>query len=212
MRIVPSSLAAILLCLWPTALLAQGGSVLHVDGGVRFPDGTVQFSAVVNPGQVPVTGQTVSVHSGDDGDLRTGVKPPAPRFLDNGDGTATDRLTGLVWMRDMSCMGTSRTWEDSLTQIENLNEGSEFGCTGYSAAAYDDWRLANVKELASLLDYGQFPALPAGHPFVNAVDWYWTSTSRTGTNDRFIVGFSDGHVISDSDLSDYAVLPVRGGQ
>ena len=47
---------------------------------------------------VPATGQTDSVAAGDDGDLQKGVPWPDPRFTDNGDGTVTDHLTGLIWL------------------------------------------------------------------------------------------------------------------
>jgi hypothetical protein len=33
-----------------------------------------------------------------DGEIRAGVAWPTPRFTDNGDGTATDNLTGLTWL------------------------------------------------------------------------------------------------------------------
>ena len=41
-----------------------------------------------------------------------------------------------------------------------------------------DWRLPNLREMQSLMDYGQYaPALPAGHPFFNVESLYWTSTT-----------------------------------
>ena len=46
--------------------------------------------------ELPQTGQTVSDIVGDDGDLQIGVAWPTPRFVDNGDGTLTDNLTGLM--------------------------------------------------------------------------------------------------------------------
>jgi hypothetical protein len=56
--------------------------------------------------QVPKTGQTwcwnaggiliPCAGTGQDGDLRKGVSWPSPRFTDNGDGTVTDNLTGLI--------------------------------------------------------------------------------------------------------------------
>ena len=45
---------------------------------------------------VPKTGFTGSVATGDDGDLKKGVAWPSPRFTDHGNGTVTDKLTGLV--------------------------------------------------------------------------------------------------------------------
>jgi hypothetical protein len=43
-----------------------------------------------------------------------------------------------------------------------------------------DWRLPNVKELQSLIDFGTFfPALPPGHPFSGVQStFYWSSTTN----------------------------------
>lgn len=45
---------------------------------------------------VPPTGQTTSYVTGDDGALQKGRKT-SPRCVDNGDGTVTDKFTGLMW-------------------------------------------------------------------------------------------------------------------
>ena len=57
------------------------------------------------PAPVEKTGQTISYATGDDGELERGIdKPPLKdRFTDNGDGTVTDNLTGLIWMKDANC-------------------------------------------------------------------------------------------------------------
>ena len=57
---------------------------------------------------VPKSGQTSSNATGDDGDLQRGVAWPDPRFTDNGDGTVTDNLTGLIWLKNANCFGTRR--------------------------------------------------------------------------------------------------------
>ncbi|MGA9347827.1 MAG: hypothetical protein WBW48_03355 [Anaerolineae bacterium] len=36
--------------------------------------------------------------TGEDGELLKGVTWPSPRFTDNGNGTVTDNLTGLIWL------------------------------------------------------------------------------------------------------------------
>jgi len=53
--------------------------------------------------QLPQTGQARcydSAGTGQDGDIRAGVAWPVPRFMDNGDGTVTDNLTGLIWTQN----------------------------------------------------------------------------------------------------------------
>lgn len=66
-------------------------------------------------------------------------------FQDNGNGTITDNATGLMWTQDDD--GIGMTWLEALSYAESF----EF-------AGYDDWRLPNVKELQSLLDYTRSPA------------------------------------------------------
>jgi hypothetical protein len=50
--------------------------------------------------RVPKTGQTESFATGDDGDLQMCVSWPTPWFIDNGDETVTDKLTGLIWTQN----------------------------------------------------------------------------------------------------------------
>lgn len=56
------------------------------------------YTYATQPGTVrlPKTGQTTSYAPGDDGELQVGLAWPEPRFSDNGDGTVTDHLTGLM--------------------------------------------------------------------------------------------------------------------
>ena len=49
--------------------------------------------------RVPVTGQTTSYTTYDDGYYQTG-SVSAPRFVNNGNGTITDKVTGLMWIQD----------------------------------------------------------------------------------------------------------------
>ena len=61
-------------------------------------------------------------------------------FVDNENGTINDTATGLIWQQEDS--GVGMNWEDALSYAENLELGG-----------YDDWRLPNVKELQSIVDY-----------------------------------------------------------
>jgi hypothetical protein len=69
-------------------------------------------------------------------------------FKDNGDGTITDQASGLMWMQ--SDNGAAILWENALSYAEN-----------FSYAGYSDWRLPDVKELQSLLDYTRSPSTTA---------------------------------------------------
>ena len=97
------------------------------------------------------------------------------------------------------------TWQSALDYVKTLNTGG-----------HTDWRLPNVNELRSLVDYSQIgPCLPQGHPFTNVQSsGYWSSTTRAEhTVDAWIVNMHGGSVEyggkSDSGYS-YA-WPVRAG-
>lgn len=113
--------------------------------------------------------------AGQDGALRMGVAWPSNRFSDNSDGTVSDNLTGLVWLKDAGAMGRL-PWREAINACNTLKDGTH-GLTDKSQAG--DWRLPNLNELRSLIDYSKAaPALPAGHPFVSVESsLYWSSTT-----------------------------------
>ena len=69
-------------------------------------------------------------------------------FVDNGDGTITDRATGLMWSQ-ADDGGQGMNWQDALAWVEQMNAENYLG--------YDDWRLPDAKELQSIVDYGRSP-------------------------------------------------------
>lgn len=163
------------------------------------------------PTQVPKTGQTTSYATGDDGDLEKGVAWPNPRFTDNGDGTVTDNLTGLIWTKNADIWGAVN-WAAALSNCNSLANGTG-GLTDGSSAG--DWRLPNVKELQSLTDFGNFnPALPSGHPFVNVQNaYYWSgSTFAFGSGYAWTVALDNGDLNGSGKTDPNYVWPVRGGQ
>jgi len=138
--------------------------------------------------------QVRAVRGGQDGSLNN--------FVDNWDGTVTDTNTGLVWQQDGS---TYNTWEEALSYCENL-----------TLAGYNDWRLPNVNELQSLVDYSRHN--PAIDPvFSNTVSssypsGYWSSTTYViGPGYAWVVSFDHGY-IRVNDKRDYnsCVRAVRG--
>ncbi len=128
------------------------------------------------PAPVPATGQVVSFTLGDDADLLKGVAWPSPRFTDNGDGSVTDNLTGLIWLKNASsCLGQIN-WPDAIVAVANLASGM-CGLTDNSTSG--DWRLPSVKEMVSIVNFGVTqPAIAAGHPFLTVENYFhWSSSS-----------------------------------
>ena len=144
------------------------------------------LSAGAAPAPTPKTGETTSYAARDDGALQPGVAWPAPRFVDNANGSVTDNLTGLTWLKDANCFG-SQTWDNALAKANTLASGA---CSLGDGSEAGDWHLPNKNELWSLVDYGHSsPSLPAGHPFTSVQSsYYWSgSTYADSTNFAWFV-------------------------
>jgi len=194
------------------------GSAIVIDG-----DGYLNIETGLKGKAAPVerTGQTESYATGDDGNLQRGAIWPNPRFTDNGNGTVTDNLTGLIWLKDANCFGP-RSWTNALSDCNSLGAG-DCGLTDGSSAG--DWRLPNRKELDSLLDFRFYdPALSntvgtghweEGDPFtgMQLSDMYWSSTTlASSTGGAWGVGMGGGYSGTAGKGSTFSVFPVRGGQ
>ncbi len=114
---------------------------------------------------------------GQDGELVKGFAWGESRFVDNKNGTLTDLLTGLIWLKNANCFGWITSWEQALNLSNTLNSG-ECGLTDGSKEG--DWRLPNINELASLNHAGA-PAISVylnTHGFNNVQGYdYWSSTT-----------------------------------
>ncbi len=162
--------------------------------------------------KIPKTGQTTSYADGDDGDLQRGAEWPVPRFTDDGDGTVTDNLTGLMWLKG-ACF-QNKTWQEALDAIADFNDNPESlsWCGGYTGT-YNDWRLPNKNELHSLTDFSQhWPALPSEHPFLHVdTDKCWTSTTSAILEEcKWYVSMQYGNASYCGNPS--VAWPVRTGQ
>jgi len=192
--------AAILNCLLASLILIASNAC-HV---ARTASRPAETAAAAGPYAVPQTGQRTSYAAGDDGDLQAGAPWPAPRFRDNGNGTVTDRLSGLMWTQKASPAAGARDWEQAL-----------LGAAGCKDGGYSDWRLPNRNELASLIDLARNnPALPEGHPFTGVqLAYYWTSTTCANNEDHaWIIHFFSGFITHDDKGGTHGVWYVRDGR
>ncbi|MDH5546315.1 MAG: DUF1566 domain-containing protein [Gammaproteobacteria bacterium] len=175
---------------------------------------TAAQAAVVD---LPQSGRKVGQTRYDDGATQIGRSWPEPRFTDNGDGTLTDNLTGLMWLKDVSCSdtikivpgGASGDWEDAFRFVDALNDTSRtVHCMEYSAR-YSDWHVANIVEMTSLINHGidtrlsqlDWLLLPdvASHGFLNTGKVHmpvWTSTTAAAnTNKAWIVNLKGSETL-----------------
>ncbi len=84
----------------------------------------------------------------------------AERFVDNGNGTVTDTVTGLMWTKDANMFGTLN-WDDAMSS-----------CSSFSISGIGGWRLPSKDELVDL-----YRAIRGGHPFTGVQSYsYWSST------------------------------------
>ncbi|MBF0171618.1 MAG: DUF1566 domain-containing protein, partial [Nitrospinae bacterium] len=135
-------------------------------------------------------------------DAATAVNPPA--YRDNGDGTVSDLVTGLMWTRDP---GAKKSWAAAVAAAPNVRTGG-----------YADWRLPTVTELYSLIDFDgvtgtsaasstpyidtgvfafSYGNTAAGERFIDAQYWSATgyvSTTMNGEATAFGVNFADGRI------------------
>jgi hypothetical protein len=147
------------------------------------------------------------------------------RFTDNLDGTITDNLSGLVWLKDASCSGLAGTdtsgrgsWQTALDAVKTLAEGT---CGLSDGSTAGQWRLPNINELFSLGPFGNywqqsgpFVGLPSAPVYSPSPYTYWSTSTQQSTPDRawYAHVYNDTRSHFDKDDNTFYILPVRGGK
>jgi hypothetical protein len=159
------------------------------------------------------------------------------RYVDCGNGTVTDTSTGLIWLKQVDCLGIT-DWASAMTAAAGLKHGN---CNLTDGSSPGDWRLPTADEwnatmwAASLLNCHEKggPGIPL-HPFLTndsglacwvvgpssfasaSDNWggFWTSSSLSnepfdGLFARFDTRF--GFVDVTGRGGREGVWPVRGG-
>jgi len=140
------------------------------------------------------------------------------RFTDNNNGTATDKRTGLVWLKNANPCDT-KSWAAAGIYCSNLASG-QAGLTDGSVAG--QWRLPAKEELEGIgtdppmaweSDYPSVNWTKPGEPFLNVKsDNYWSCTSYTlDPSEAWYVIMYSGGVYCTSKSQPRYVWPVRGG-
>jgi hypothetical protein len=122
-------------------------------------------------------GETSTVTLSPEGGVQQVTMSVAPdeRFVDNGDGTVTDKKTNLMWVKNGWRLDffSAVNWRDAIKK-----------CADFKYSGYTDWRLPTIKEWESLLDISkEFPALAEPNPFENIIVHmpYWSNTGYGST-------------------------------
>jgi hypothetical protein len=122
------------------------GKIWLVKGNSINVLATGQTLCYDNAGIVPCPG------TGQDGERQNGAAWDANRFVaDAAEGTVTDTVTGLVWLKNPTCVA-SKKFEDGLAWSNNLASGT---CSLNDGSTAGQWRLPNRNELMSLINYSE---------------------------------------------------------
>jgi hypothetical protein len=105
--------------------------------------------------------------------------PPGRYEIDANQGTVTDRLTGLVWQREVH----TYAWQDAKRYCAN------------QSPAEAGWRLPSMKELQTIVDESQSNPAIDNRAFPDTPPaWFWSSSAAAGSSNRaWSVDFHSGH-------------------
>lgn len=175
---------------------------------------TYSFNSGMNCGgrwYHPDTGQHVhySTAPGDDSHYNPAAVQPGYTVLNpvGVSSVTVDNVTGLIWVTNMVDAGvpytSSSTWENALTLCEDLNY-----------AGYTDWRLPDVRELASIVDFGKAtaPRINTTYFLNTASGYYWISTTYAPlSTSAWVIDFNSGNLSTGVKTVKYYVKCVRAG-
>jgi len=133
---------------------------------------------------------------------------PTLDYTDNGDGTVTDNNTNLMWVKEPGAIGgvwgapgtpALMSWNVGLDECELLNY-----------AGHSDWRMPNIKELMSIVDFSRMPScIDPAFTFVQLAGYWSSTTYATMTAMAWQIKFSDGGMETNIKVNFDFVRPVR---
>jgi hypothetical protein len=201
-----------------------------VAGNIKNGVNLFGVTGTASAGGLQETGQTLCYNTGgtviacagtgQDGELQKGV---ANSFTDNGDGTITDNLTGLMWEK-LSDDGTIHD-KDTIYTWANAFADKVATLNSTVFAGYSDWRVPNAKELQTLQNFGAVN--PATFTAFNTACsaactvltcsctrsyYYWSSTTyQYFPSSAWIVSFNYANTSNGNKTDSYSVRAVRAG-
>jgi len=114
---------------------------------------------------------------------------PTSKYIQHTNGTVTDSQTDLMWyVCSTECPPpTTYTWEEALGYVEQFN-------TQITFANYTDWRLPNIRELATLAELQCFrPAINVSvFPDTLPLHYWSSSPYKFYPHYSWYMNFEDG--------------------
>lgn len=142
------------------------------------------------------------------------------RFVDLGNGTVRDNITGLIWLKNSNCLGSTfdgsaYEWDEAVQAVADLCSGT---CGLTDGSAPGDWRLPTKFELqeigtnppTSWEDYPSVTWTQPSAPFDHTVDYFWSSTEPDNGNALYVSTVSGATILTPKS-QEKAVWPVRSG-
>ena len=211
-----------------SALLITATSACNKDDDVIIDDGNgnlpeISGYPIVGTNQTVYYNNSTSMQSPSIGESFYGqsanYQGNQPSYVDNGDGTVTDLITGLMWQQSPDTDGDGDIdASDKSTYAEAMT-----GAAAFDLGGYDDWRLPTIKEQYSLILFSGVD--PSGYegtstdgliPFIDTdyfdfaygdtdageriIDSQYASSNKyvdvtmTGDETLFGVNFADGRI------------------
>ena len=132
--------------------------------------------------------------------VRKSWSAPVSKFhlvTENGGKIVRDSVTGLIWQGIVDDL--DQTWDEARIYCENM-----------VYAGYNDWRLPNIRELETLLDFEESEEPPSSFP--NIPNWrFWSSTTYDlNSNSAWFLNLEyGGSVVDREKTAKFLVLCVR---
>ncbi|MEI7812025.1 MAG: DUF1566 domain-containing protein [Ignavibacteria bacterium] len=143
-----------------------------------FPASVVPAQKLI-PSKLPDTGQNTSYTSatGEDSDFI--INPPS--YTDNGNGTISDNITGLMWQK--------------IDGGEMVYENTAAYCKSLTLGGFSDWRLPTSHELFSINNFDNLnPALNTTFFTKTPAGYWWTSDVRADDSTKVWVVNAGGGI------------------
>lgn len=160
-----------------------------------------------------------------------GKQWPDERFIEDSSGDCLiDKLTGLMWPKNLRIAGKKTWYSEFNTLLTNVVNDTDITQKYHKLCGFNDWRIPNVNELQSLVNFSSLTVSPIenynfdylleqGFYFDGDAtrDIYWTVARPTTGGQVYAFSLKiGGMVVYNADVNHphnrFNALPVRGGR